>query len=47
MRELGDRRGLDLSIGAGLPGHQLQPQFEIGGQLGDREHGHIVEHVWS
>ena len=45
MGELGDRRGLDLSTGAGVPGHQLQPQFEVGGQLGDREHGHIVEQM--
>ena len=47
MRELGDRRGLDLSTGAGVPGHQLQPQFEVGGQLSDREHGHIVEQLRS
>ena len=47
MGQLGDRRGLDLATGAGVPGHQLQPQFEVGDQLGDRQHGHIVEHVRS
>jgi hypothetical protein len=45
MGQFGDGRRLDLAVGAGVAGHQLQAEFCVRRQLGDREHGHIVEQL--